>query len=184
MLAKKAVALDDESPQAHWALSRIVSRAMSRDMDLAVKSIKRVVELDPNYADGYAYYANILNYIARADEAIPLVKKAMQINPRYPFWYLYVFGQSQYLLGDFEAAIPNFQKAIERNPTVAWPHHFLLARYGQLGKLNDAEWEISELESLGRPPTIKRLKATTPIQDPASVALFMDGLRKGGVPEE
>ncbi|MBT5666288.1 MAG: adenylate/guanylate cyclase domain-containing protein [Rhodospirillaceae bacterium] len=182
--AKKAVELDAELPQAHWALGRIVTRPPLGDLDLAIASMKRVIELDPNYADGYASYANTLNYVGRAKEAIPLLKKAMRINPHYPFWYVYVLGQSQYCLTNFEAAIENFKSAVERNPTVAWPHKFLLASYGQLGLQDDADWEISELEALGQPPTIKNARETSPLQDPAYLKLYLDGLRKAGVPEE
>jgi adenylate cyclase len=183
-LAKKAVQLDDELPQAHWALGRIVARPLVRDMDLALASMKRVIELDPNYADGYASYTNTLNYVGRAEEAIPFMEKAMRINPHYPFWYVYVLGQSQFLLTRYEAAIENFKIAVERNPTVAWPHKLLLASYGQLGLLDDADWEISELDALGQSPTIKNAREASPIQDPAYLKLYLDGMRKGGVPEE
>jgi len=183
-LARQAVALDNESPQAHWALGRIASRPPIADLDLALASLKRVIELDPNYGDGYAFYANTLNYVGQAREAIPLVRQAMRINPRYPFWYVFVLGQAQFLLEDFAAAIPNFKLASERNPTVTWPHRFLLASYGHLGMMEDAEWEKSELESLGQPLTIRAVRERMPFQYPPYVKLFLDGLRKAGVPEE
>lgn len=181
---KKAVALDPDSPRAHWSLGRVATRPPFRDMELALASLKRTTELDPNYGDGYAFYANILNYVGRAEEAIPMLKKAMVINPRYPFWYVYLIGQAQYLLKDFEASIPNFKTAIERNPNVSWPHRWLAAAYGQLGLIDDAEWELSELESMGQVPTLKTVTERTPMVHQPYIELYVDGLRKAGVPKE
>jgi hypothetical protein len=36
-----------------------------------------------------------------------------------------------------------------------WPNRRLVATYGHLGMLKEAQWEMSELESLGQPITIK-----------------------------
>ncbi len=41
----------------------------------------------------------------------------MRLNPRFPLWYYYVLGQSQFMLTRYDAAIESFEKAIERNPT-------------------------------------------------------------------
>jgi len=183
-LAKKAVELDDELPQAHWSLGRVYTRAPLRDADRAVAALKRVVVLDPNYADGYAFLALTFNYVGRAAEALGVMEKAMQINPHFPFWYLHGLGQSQFLLTRYEAAAKNFKKAIERNPTVSWPHRWLLATYGHLGMQDDAEWEIFELESLNQIVTIKQIRENAPFTDPAYLKLYLDGLRKAGVPEE
>jgi tetratricopeptide (TPR) repeat protein len=183
-LAEKAVELDSESPQAHWALARIITRPPIRDPERALVALRRTVELDPNYADGHAFLANVLNYVGRAEESLGVIATAIRINPHHPFWYVYLKGQSLFLLGRYEEAIPNFEIAIERNPTVAWPHRFLLASYGHLGRLDDAEWEISELESLGQPSTIKWVKTNSPIVYPEYLNRYLDGLRKAGVPEE
>jgi adenylate cyclase len=183
-LAEKAIELDNELPQAFWSLGRIVSRPPLRDPERALVALKRTVELDPNYADGHAFLANVLNYLGRAEEALGIIQTAIRINPRYPFWYVHVKGQSLFLLERYEEAVPNFEIAIERNQTVAWPHRFLLAAYGHLGRLDDAEWEISELESLGLPPTIKSVQARATLVYPEYLNRYLNGLRKAGVPEK
>jgi tetratricopeptide (TPR) repeat protein len=183
-LAKKAVELDDELPQAHWSLGRVYSRPPLRDHERAIRELRRVVTLDPNYADGYAFLASSLQATGRAGEALGMIEKAMRTNPRFPFWYYFILGRSQFFLTRFEAAAENFKKAIERNPTVWWPHRMLVATYGHLGLLDDADWEISELESLSQIVTIKEVRATTVITDTTYLNLVLNGLRKAGVPEE
>ena len=50
--------------------------------------------------------------------------------------------------------------------------------------LDDAEWEISELKALNQPPTLKTAKKESPFVDPTNLGLYLDGLRKAGVPED
>ena len=78
----------------------------------------------------------------------------------------------------------SFKKAIVRNPAVGWPRRWLVATYGQLGKLDDAEWEISELDGLGQPLTINGMRKVAPVEDPEVWFLLTEGMRKAGVPEE
>ncbi len=49
--------------------------------------------------------------------------------------------------------------------------------------MDDAEWQIEELRSLGFKGTITLIVETQPIQDPAYVKLYKQGLRKAGIPE-
>jgi adenylate cyclase len=185
-VARKAVALDDELPEAHWALGRIMAFAPEplRDHKRAIAELERAIELDPNYADGHAFLAIMLNISGRSAEALGMLEKAIRINPKFPFWYLFALGQTQFLLTRFDAAEESFKKSIQRNPTAPWSHRWLLATYGHLGRLEDAEWEISELKSLNQPPTLKSAKEESPFVDAANLKLYIDGLRKAGVPEE
>jgi len=95
-----------------------------------------------------------------------------------------VRGLARFMLGRFAESVPDFRAAAERNPSVAWPHRFLLAAYGHLGKADDAKWELSELESLGQKFTLKFVRQASPIVHKPSLELYLDGLRKAGVPEE
>ncbi|HSM39969.1 MAG TPA: adenylate/guanylate cyclase domain-containing protein, partial [Afifellaceae bacterium] len=147
-LAKRAVELDDELPQAYWSLARIYSRPPFLDSERAIAALETAIELDPNFADGYAFLGSALNASGHAEQALGALEKAMRINPRFPFWYYFELGRSQFFLTRFEAAEQNFQKAIERNPSVGWPHRWLVATYGHLGRVDDAEWEMSELQSI------------------------------------
>jgi tetratricopeptide (TPR) repeat protein len=182
-LAERAVELDDELPQSYWSLARIYSRPPYRDSERAIAALEKAIELDPNFADGYAFLASTLNVSGHAEQALGAIEKAMRINPRFPFWYYFELGRSQFFLTRFEAAEQNFLKAIERNPSVGWPHRWLVATYGHLGRSDDAEWEISELQSIDSIDTISKIRKITTVHDPAYLNLFIEGLRKAGVPE-
>lgn len=182
-LAKRAVELDDELPQAYWSLARIYSRQPFLDSEKAIAALEKAIEINPNYADGYAFLATALNASGHAERALGSVEKAMRINPRFPFWYYFELGRSQFFLTRFDAAEQSFRKAIERNPTVAWPHRWLIATYGHLDRPDDAEWELSELASIDSIDTIAEIRKVTTVHDPVYLNMFLEGLRKGGVPE-
>ena len=183
LLAEKAVALDDDLPQAHWAVARVYSRKRLFDGDRAVASLRKAIALDPNYADGHAFLANILVFVGRAEEALSHIETAMRLNPQFPFWYYYVLGASQFMLTRYDAAVESLEKAIERNPTFTPTHRILVAAYGQLGMTDEAEWEMEELRMLGFEPTLANWKSRILYEDPAYLARYIDGLRKAGVPE-
>jgi adenylate cyclase len=183
VLAEKAVALDEDLPLARWVLGRVLSRRQHFDGDRAIAELQKAIALDPNYADAYALLANVLVFVGRAEEALAQIERAMRLNPHFPFWYFYVRGISQFHLTRYDAAAEDLRKAIERNPTAPWPHRFLAATYGQLGMKDEAEWELEELRALGYDPTIATVRRTINIVSPAYLELYLNGLRKAGVPE-
>ncbi len=184
LLAENAVALDDDLPQAHWAMARVYSRKRLFDGDRAIASLRKAIALDPNYADAFAMLSNVLNFVGRPEEALGQIEQAMRLNPHFPYWYYHVLGNSQFLLTRYEAAAENFQKATERNPNVPWPRRALISVYGHLGQIDDAEWEIEELAVLGYEITLDSARQTERFTLSAHMEQFLDGLRKAGVPEK
>jgi hypothetical protein len=74
-------------------------------------------------------------------------------------------------------------EATERNPNVPWLRTYLIASYGQLGRKDDADWEIDEVEMLGQPANLDAFMKVTPIGDPSYRKMYENALRKAGVPE-
>jgi len=181
--AKKGIEIDPELPFAHWSLARIYSRSYLRDFERSLAGFEKSIALDPNYADGYVMLAASQVYLGQAEKALGNIEQGMRINPHFPFWYIHALGQAQFALTRYGAAEESFKKAIARNPSVGWPRRWLVATYGHLGKLDDAEWEISELESLGQLFTIEAFKNYLSLQDPEYLKRLLEGARKAGVPE-
>jgi DNA-binding winged helix-turn-helix (wHTH) protein/Tfp pilus assembly protein PilF len=79
-LAEKALSLDPETPEAHFALGT-VKRIYDWDWVGAEGHFKRAIELNPNYARAHLGYALLLSCLARGDEALVEIKRAMEIDP-------------------------------------------------------------------------------------------------------
>jgi hypothetical protein len=141
------------------------------------------VKLDENYVDGLVFLANVHIFDGDAETALHLVASAMERNPVPPYWYALAEGMARYFLGEYEAAEAALVLSRDQNPTAPFPHRFLIATYGKLGRLDDAEWAALEYEALGRTATVDAMVSSASISDPGYLELFGEGLREAGLPE-
>ena len=90
ILAKKAahdaIEADLSEADAYHALGAV--RLFLRKHDLAINSIRKAVELNPNGADLMMELGWFLTYSGLPDEGIRIMDEAISRNPYYPGWYL------------------------------------------------------------------------------------------------
>lgn len=180
-MARKAVSIDPDSPQAQWALGYVYM--YRKQFDLAVEVLEQAVSLAPSYADGYALLALIKNNLGEAEDAISLIKKGIELNPYYSWDYLYNLGRANYALGRFEEAKNYLLQAMERNQAPGVNRVFLIASLVQLGDLEDAEWEIMQLETSHPQYSLSNLSQVLPITDQVLRDRLNDDLRTAGMAE-
>jgi TolB-like protein/DNA-binding winged helix-turn-helix (wHTH) protein len=78
--AEKAVALDDQLPEAHMALGAF-KFFQEWDFSSAEREFKRAMELDPNYAPPHELYGYLIRSQGRFDEALAEIRKAQELDP-------------------------------------------------------------------------------------------------------
>ncbi len=184
--AKKSIALDAKNPFAYWTQGRVFSRVRLggiKNQFKAVEALERAIELDPNYADAYAYISYLYVGIGRIEEALSAIETAINLNPQYPFWYIQNRAVIRYMREEYEAAIIDLESAAEKSPTALFVRWWLAAAYAQAGRQDDAEWQLVEMTDLGFHSTVKELLETSVIHHPPYVERFAAGLRKAGIPE-
>ena len=180
-MARHAVSIDPNSPQAQWALGYVYM--YRKQFDKAVEVLEQAVLLAPSYADGYALLALIKNNLGEAEEAVQLIEKGMELNPYYSWDYLYNLGRANYALGRFEEARQYLLEAMERNQAPGVNRVFLIASLVQLGELEDAEWEIMQLETSHPQYSLSHLPQVLPITDQVLRERLNDDLRTAGMAE-
>lgn len=177
----RAVALDESLPQARRSLAR--AYIWHRQPERALPEIEQAVLLNPNYADGHAFYALVLAYDGRARDGLSHIEQAMRINPQYPFWYRHILGVVEFTLGRYARAAGHLKEALQRNANWQPARQVLIAAYGHLGRVDDAHWELGEMQVAGSVITLTRVREREPFRNPADLNRLLDGLRKGGVAE-
>jgi adenylate cyclase len=183
-LAEKAVALDEQNPNLHWVLGRAVARIPKPGMlKQGIESMKRAIELDPDFADAYAFLGQLYAGDGRPEDGFRSVATAMRMNPRYPFWYLFVRGSNHLVAEDYEKAIVDYEGALDRSPTAQFLRWLLAAAYVEVGRQEDAEWQVEELMSMGFTGNIRTITETQPLQHPPFLKRYRAALRKAGFPE-
>jgi tetratricopeptide (TPR) repeat protein/predicted Ser/Thr protein kinase len=106
-------------------------------LDHAIATERRALAIDPQLADAHMWLASALLTQGRTDEAIAETREALRLEPDN--------GQAHQALaraywvgkGDFAAAIPMFERAIELNPQAGYSYlqlSLLLAWEGQLDR--------------------------------------------------
>jgi len=175
------VSLNPDSPQVQWALGYVY--LYREEFEKAIAALERAVSLSPSYADGYAMLALIKNNLGQAEEAIRLLEKGMELNPFYSWDYLYNLGRAHYTLGNYQQAAGFLEQALQRNASPRAPRMFLIATYVQLGRQDDAEWEVMQLEISSPETTLSQLRQVYVIKDDELFQRLLDDLEAAGLAE-
>lgn len=176
--ARKAVALDPDDAGCRWVLAYLLT--YERDFAAAEREFDRSIELDPNEADIFAALSDVAVLAGRIDEGLAHIHKAFRLNPYPASWYFLTLGQAQYAAGDYQGAV----ETLRHDDTYRTSsRRFLAASLAQLGRLDEARAEV-ELFLIGNPHfSTGHWAETEPFRDAATLAHFVDGFRKAGLPE-
>lgn len=178
-LAQRAVTLDDQLPQVHWALGFVY--LLGKQHEQAIAAAERAIAVDPNYAEGYGLLAWIHSFAGQPELAIELIGQAMEIDPTPGDLFLSVLGEAQYWSGHFDEAMATFEEIVATNPNLIDSRLHLAATYSRLGRHDEAEWEVQEILSLNPDFTLAKLERRSPVQDPGQLKHLLDDLRRAGL---
>jgi adenylate cyclase len=178
-LARRAVALDDRDPWAHWALS--IVELYSRRHDLAIKEAQRAITLNPNFAEGHVSLGEALYYSARADEALKYFDRAKVLNPYFPDVLLHFQALATFQLGRYEQAVGLLKERLTRNQVTDVSRALLAASYGHLGRFDEARAAWQEVFRVNPNYSLEYRRKVLPYKNPEDFELVVDGLRKAGL---
>jgi adenylate cyclase len=179
--ATAAKKLDDTVPAVHFGISFIYERR--KRFDDAVGAARRSVELDTNYADGYAQLASALIQAGHPKEGLEAVETAMRLNPARPFFYLDVFGRANFMLGRYEESARVYEEVVRNNPGFISGHRGLAAAYAYLDRIEDAEWEGAEILVLQPDFSLRQERVSNAFKRQEDTERYIEGLRQAGLPE-
>ena len=125
--ALKAVQIDDKLAEGHTSLAAI---AADDDWDFAAaeRSFRAAIALSPNYATAHQWYAQLLSYVGRLDEALNEIRKAQELDPLSTVINVTV-GHILILAGKYDEAIVQLRKTIELDKGFPLTHQVLRDAY-------------------------------------------------------
>lgn len=183
-IARKGVELDEQDALVRFMYGRAL--LARKDYGDALAELESAVDLNPNLAVVYCGLGDSLAYEGRFSEAIPHFEKAISLSPYDPQrGAFYSYRALAHLLArQFELAAEWAQRAT-RIPN---PHFWSFAhRVAALGHLQRPEASQAALvELLRRKPEFScrvARKRLFYVKDPAHLDLYIEGLRKAGLPE-
>lgn len=180
-LARRAVALDDDDPGAHWNLG--LTYLWMRQHDQAVVEEQDAVRLDPNFALAHAALGHILHYAGRSSEGIEPLLRAMRLDPYYSEIWLHYLAQVYFGTGRYEEAAATLRRRIIRHPDTDISRVLLAACYGYLGRHEEARTLWREALHYNPEYSLEQKRRVLPYKNAAEFDQLVEGLRKAGLPE-
>ena len=140
-IAQRAVVMDEDDPQAHFALA--VALLWNRELDKALAEARRCLALAPGSAEGHLTIARIQIFRGDPADAIEMASEYMRLDPLYRAQTLHFLAEAQIALGCYEEAVALLRQRLDREPHSETSYALLASCYGHLGKIDEsrAAWE-------------------------------------------
>jgi adenylate cyclase len=178
--ARRAVELNEQEPLSHMALGAVL--LWRRDHEGALAESRRMLALDPNFAQGHAAAGLGLMYAGRAAEALEPIALAMRLDPLYPPMVLHFLAQANFSLGKYEIAAQQLVERIARNPGTDASRMLLASCYGHLGRVDDARAAWAELLKVNPEFSLDQRARVLPYKDARDFERIAEGLAKAALP--
>jgi len=184
-LARQAIEAGRDDPDALWMAANPLS-FFAGDHATAADAVDRALKLNPSSAHAWLVRAFVSYRQNQPDGAIEALQRAMQLSPLDPLNWIFTGGLAGYhvIAGRYEEAIewagrslremPRYESAL-RNKVVACAH---------LGRIEEARDGLEQLLKLQPGLTIAQYDVTYgTVFSPQIHAVYLEGLRKAGLPE-
>jgi TolB-like protein/Tfp pilus assembly protein PilF len=179
-LARLALKLDDGDPDT---LSRVavISAGMVGDSEAEIEMADRAVALNPNSWRTWNNRGWVYTLAGLPEEAIRSFERAIRMSPLDPLLHMTFLGIGHALMGlrRFDEAIIVLKKALRQNPSFMPACRGLASAFAHLGREAEAHAAAARLLEIDPAFTISAHIARVP----KSSKLFIEGLRKAGLPE-
>jgi adenylate cyclase len=130
---RRALALDDDEAWSQALLGFILFlRRQDEDAEI---HFRKALALNPNDTNVAAFWADVLVYLGRWQEALDWVERACAGDPFHPEWYDWWRALALYSARRYDEAIQAIKGLQDLD---RWHHAYLAACYGQLGRLEEA----------------------------------------------
>ena len=176
--AEKAVTLEPEDYDTHWALAYVYQAR--GDLDLALGAYVTALELNRNDPDMLVEMTETLCCLGQHEEAVRRIERAMIINPRFPEWYRWMLGWSLYHLREYRRSNEQLEKIIRPNNEVRL---IMAANHAQLGEAEKAAAALTSFLQKRLDWTVEKERQTLSYRDPEDEEHWLAGVRMAGLPE-
>ena len=181
-LAQSAVAIDGKDDRALAILATALHFTVQNDK--AIPVFEAALEINPNNALALGNLGIALLY--EHDPRAPvLLEKAIRQSPRdlWSIGWLATRGFIEFLDHRFEAALPWGERSLRGNPRFPSALRLMACTYCMLGRLEEARGIMDRILEIMPGVTLEQTRASVPIIFDADMDLFLEGLRRAGMPE-
>ena len=160
--------------------------------EAALAQYDAALEINPNFPVAYAQKGIALILSGRARESFSASQLALRLSPKDPVAANWRFNlcHAHLHLHEYQEAIEECRRTINMNNTYWYAYVDLVSAYGTTGQLEQARQMLAELNKIRPDFTIQWFRefvyamSSNPRFRREFDDIILDGLRKGGVPEQ
>ena len=181
--ARKAVALDERDAVAHATLG--ILHLARKEHALAVEALQTALAVNPSSANAHHWLGLVWAFDGRADEAIAEQEIATRLSPNDPLLWAFMNVRSYAYLnsGRFEQAAEWAHRALRQPNALRNPFIVHVIALSHLDRDDEARRASETLLKKFPDLSVERIRSKTPFNRAEDVAVWVDGLRKAGLPE-
>jgi len=180
-LAQKALSMDASDGWSYILLG--YTYAKGKEFEKAIEFGKRSVELLPNNEFALSTYGSTLADAERFDEAISYQKQAIRLNPFPPWYYYYHLGRCYFYKGQYEDALKEFKKGLQRAPNAYILHGYLASTYAQLDRTDEARASAAKTLEINPYTSVSGFRKFWRYKTQNNLKVAIGAMRKAGFPE-
>jgi adenylate cyclase len=182
-LARLAGDMKNDDPMVLTMLCAAYS--VVSNLEIASALIKKALALDPNSAFAWNRSAWLNNYFMRPEVAIEQFQRAIRLSPFDPmnFNCLFGVGAAHWVAGRHEEALLWIRKGVLEHPPMVAISRIMAACLVRLGRISEAREVVRQIREDYPTLTTSKVVATVPLRDADFVRLYVEDLRKAGLPE-
>ena len=190
-LADRAVALDPTDARG-LTIAGHVRAFLRHDIEEALALHERALDLNPNLPLAWVLSGLALCYAGQHEPAIRHVEQAKRLSPFDPHSFFFDMGLSfpLLMLGRYQDALAASRRAATINPSLSSSYKGYLAALGLMGEPagdpalgGGAAMVRAHLLRLEPDFTVAKARSRSPLRREQDLDVYLEGLRRGGLPE-
>jgi len=149
----------------------------------AVLEGERAIQINPNGAEAHVHLAMILTFAGNPTEAVRLIHKAFRLNPSPPPYYYHALGGAYRGTNQYEKAIIACTNMIHINQDTLLPYITLAVCRSLSNQIDQARQAVEDILRIDPKYSVGQFELTMPYKDKEELALYINALRKAGLPD-
>lgn len=179
---ERAVTLDEQDHWGHLVLG--LGHARRRRPETAVTHLSQAVELNHNFALGYAGLGYAFACGGQPERGLEALEQAQRLSPRDPFLAIYapvVRYMALFALQRYEETMALCRSITASNPNHAGAWRLMTVSMGLLGRIDEAREALARTLALQPDLSSAHVTNDTVYANPSDRARFLLGLQKAGL---
>ena len=184
-LARQALATGKDDPDALWMAAFTLS-VLAGEHAIAATAIDRALTLNPNSAHAWMARGWVSCAHGQPSVAIEALERAMRLNPLDPLGRSFTAGLAlaHLVAGRYDEAVDWADRAMREEPGYTAALRIKAVACAHLDRIDEAREAMRQLIEFQPWQTIARTKMSFLRTHPPEIAeMYVDGLRKAGMPE-